>query len=127
MNDQTLPARPPLAVGDLVRLRDYRERYWWKVAAVSENFAALTRQAPFEHRGTLEYTVLDWRNAVRGPCNLVGQGYGDGSYTAAQCAAMLDEFEERRDGGFAELEVSHRNRVPLHILAVAPVIMPTTS
>ena len=97
----------------------------WTVKAVTDNFAALTRpisrydrdqaewladpddkhwENPYEDDGTL-YTVIDWRNGVRGPCNLVGQSYGDGEYTEAECAQMLAEFE----GG--DLEVSHRNRV----------------
>ncbi len=53
------------------------------------------------------YTVVDWRNGVRGPCNLIGQSWGDGTYSPAECAAMLAEFEA------GELEVSHRNRVAL--------------
>jgi hypothetical protein len=59
------------------------------------------------------YTVLDWRNGVRGPCNLSGQGWGDGTYTEAECAAMLAGFES------GELEVSHRNRVRIEFGEVA--------
>jgi len=66
----------------------------------------------------MQYTVIDWRNGIRGPCNLIGQGYGDGSYSSEQCAEMLTEFEDVRVVGETEwpaLEVSHRNRVPLDI------------
>ena len=97
----------------------------WTVQAVTEHFAAATRlvsdhdqqqaeyhrdpddrfwEKPYED-GDVLYTVLDWRNGVRGPCNLVGQAYGAGAYTPAECAQMLAEFEA------GELAVSHRNRV----------------
>lgn len=98
-----------LAVGQRVRLDGKRHR--WTVQAVSEHFAALVQQVPFTPKGTLQYTVIDWRNGVRGPCNLVGQGYGDGSYSREECARMLIEFEFAPDAD--PLEVSHRNRIPL--------------
>jgi hypothetical protein len=100
------PAEPrPLVVGERVKLDT--DRRWWTVKAVTDNFAALTRQAEFHPRGILCYTVLDWRNGVRGPCNLLGQGWGDGSYSEEQCATMLAEFEA------GQLEVSQRNWVPI--------------
>ena len=52
-------------------------------------------------------SVLDWRNGVRGPCNLIGQGYGDASYSEAECVEMLGRFES------GDLEVSQRNWVPI--------------
>lgn len=121
-----------LSVGDRVKLAPDTRR-WWRVQAVSENFTACVRQLEFQKKGTLCYTVLDWRNGVRGPCNLVGQGWGDGSYTEAECAEMLIDFEnhDRMQAEFAKhsvgesfsvdyhaLEVSHRNRVPLRVLEV---------
>ncbi len=95
----------PLKVGD--RVKFIGDRRWWTVRAVSEHFAALVRQVEFRPAGTLYYTVLDWRNGVRGPCNLSGQGYGDGSYSEAECARLLAEFEA------GDLEVSHRNNVAI--------------
>jgi hypothetical protein len=87
----------------------------WTVKAVTEHFSALTRpNTPTtgvdwpkgdDLDGFTLYTVLDWRNGVRGPCNLSGQGWGDGTYTEAECAAMLAELEA------GELEISHRNNV----------------
>ncbi len=133
-----LPPQPPvepvtLSVGDRVRL-DGRPRRW-TVQAVSEHFAAFVQQAPFEPKGTLQYTVIDWRNGIRGPCNLIGQGYGDGSYSREECAQMLTEFEfdpetdparlaavERGETTWVrshdDLEVSHRNRVSLGLIEV---------
>jgi len=116
-----------LNVGDKVKLQD---RNSWRVQAVTENFAALVRQAPFEEKGTLWYTVIDWRKGIRGPCDLIGQSFGDGSYGEAECAEMLAGFEyvseddPARIAAFAAgesswvpstfgLEVSGRNNVPI--------------
>lgn len=111
-----------LATGDRVQL-DGDAVQWWTVQAVSEHYAAcvrpLTRTEHDEYRreygneanGPL-YTVLDWRNGVRGPCDLIGQGWGDGTYSREECAAMLAAFEMDDDG----IQVSQRNWVPLAIL-----------
>lgn len=106
----------PLSVGERVKLAD--DRHWWTVKAVTEHFAALTRQAEFHPKGTLCYTVLDWRNGVRGPCDLIGQGWGDGTYTEEQCAEMLALFEATDepfdpDRERTVLHVSQRNWVPI--------------
>jgi hypothetical protein len=112
----------PLAVGEKVKLAG--DRRWWTVRAVTEHFAALTRQAEFHPGGTNCYTVLDWRNGVRGPCDLIGQGWGDGSYSESECAEMLALFDAadepdppaRADGTWPArqvLHVSHRNWVPI--------------
>jgi hypothetical protein len=89
----------------------------WTVRAVTEHFAALTRSRADSHDygpdGEPLYTVLDWRNGVRGPCNLSGQGWGDGTYTEAECTQMLAEFEA------GDLEVSHRNQVRIEFGEVA--------
>lgn len=101
----------PLETGD--RLKFDGDHRWWTVRAVSAHFAALTRQAEFRPAGVRCYTVLDWRNGVRGPCNLIGQGYGDGSYTEPECAEMLARFES------GDLEVSQRNWVPIEVTAAS--------
>lgn len=138
MSTATEVDRPSLEIGDRVRLKTDREHNWWTVQAVSPNFTAVVRQAPFQGRGVFEYTVLDWRNGVRGPCDLIGQGWGDGSYSAKECAAMLEEFEnhDRVDPAMTEafargdaawipsfhsVEISRRNNVPLHVLEVRKV------
>ena len=94
---------PGLVPGDRVRLEGPRHTQWWLVRATSRDFAVCVRQTPFKPKGTLEYTVLDWRNGVRGPCNLIGWGFGDGSYSAEDCADMVYQFQT------GELEVTHRN------------------
>lgn len=118
----------PLDVGDKVRLDgETRTDWWWEVRAVSEHFAVCVHQAEFQPMGTIVYTVLDWRNGVRGPCNLLGQGYGDGSYDQENCRLMLADFEYGRELHEQDedeppyrisIEVSHRNRVPLKVLDV---------
>lgn len=121
----TPPVEPPapLRVGDRLRLAHGTDRWWWRVQAVSENFVACVHQQPFEPAGVLCYTVLDWRNGVRGPCNEIGQGWGDGTYSERECADMLTVFETvtvicPARGPQYEREVSHRNRVPLKVLDV---------
>lgn len=121
----------PLQVGGQVTLDDRKP---WTVKAVTEHFVALTRPVSDddrrEHRegqedrdlpdelieeleGETFYTVLDWRNGYRGPCNLIGQSYGDGEYTEVECAAMLAEFES------GDLEISHRNWVRIRFAEVS--------
>lgn len=112
----------------------------WTVKATTVNFAALTRPITDADRrkdreeydeahwdtdpdgvhyedldGEIFYTVLDWRNGLRGSCNLIGWGYGDGDYSEADCAKMLADFET------GDLEISHRNwtRIRLDDKAVA--------
>lgn len=96
-----------LTVGE--QLHFASDRHPWTVRAVSEHFAVLTRPFFDAHVDPswpkVFYTVLDWRNGYRGPCNLIGQSWGDGSYSEAECAAMLAEFEA------GDLEISNRNWV----------------
>lgn len=102
----TSPVEPvELSVGDRLRFDDHTSP-WWTVQAVSENFVACVRTVS---KGDLAYTVIDWRNGVRGTCNLIGWGWGDGTYSTAQCEEMLSEFESDK------LEISHRNWVLLII------------
>lgn len=112
------PVEPlALAVGDKVKFEE--DRKWWLVKAVSENFVALTRPVEFKPHDSDEvyYTVIDWRNGVRGPCNLIGQGYGDGTYSEEECAEMLTEFEYdyKQDPDYLEavraFEVGEADRV----------------
>jgi hypothetical protein len=130
------PMQPrPLRTGEPVMLAGYQNP--WTVKATSEHFAVLTRPATDTDRaaflaaqqenawgreelpGDVFYTVLDWRNGVRGPCNLAGRSYGSGDYTAAECAAMLAEFEA------GDLEVSHRDGVPIEFADEVPGVTPT--
>ena len=82
-------------------------RNWWTVQAASQRFTILTVPEPFKPAGTVGYTIIDWETQWRGPCNLIGQGWGDGTYSRQQCEELLKELEA------GEVEVSHRNRVSL--------------
>lgn len=67
------PVTPvPLSSGDRVKFNDDRRAF--VVRATSPNFVVCTRQADFRPKGELAYTVVDWRNGVRGPVNVIGQG-----------------------------------------------------
>lgn len=119
-----------LTVGQQVSLRFDSDP--WTVRAVTNNFAALTRpisqtdrdeaemnadpdnkywENPYDGEDGPLYTVLDWRNGVRGPCNLIGQSWGDGTYSETQCAAMLADFEA------GDLAISSRNWLRLEVTA----------
>lgn len=111
-----------LRVGQRIRFAGVRKM--WRVQAVSDNFVALVQQAPFAPRGTQQYTVIDWGRGVRGPANLIGWGYGDGTYSPSECASMLREFEYAIGSAdmptvvgstpvMQGLEVSRRNNVPI--------------
>ena len=125
---------PRMDVGPGDRVRLDGDDNWWTVQAVSPHYAALVRPPtaadlydPQDVDGDMEdidptgplYTVLDWRSGVRGPCDLIGQGWGDGTYTPEQCAALLARFEA--DG----VHVSQRNWVRLHVIEHRPADVPT--
>lgn len=90
----------------VVRAR-FREtgRLWWAVRAQRGRFVVCTQQVPFEPRGVLRYTVLDLDRGIRGPCNLVGQGW-EGIDTDRGCRALVLAMV------LGVVEVSHRNHVP---------------
>lgn len=123
-------ALPP--VGAMVKLtRDGRK--WWRVRAADSRFAILTRQAEFKPKGTVLYTILDIEQGVRGPCNLIGQGWAE-KMTDEECRDLLlhlqvgakvrawdagDRSFDVEDAwaltGGHWVEVSHRNRVQLDL------------
>ncbi len=119
----TTTTRDRCTLGAVVSLSDGND---WTVQAVTDNFTALVRPITErdveawaewreanglerdEHKvGQLQYTVIDWSRELRGPCNLSGWGWGDGTYTHEQCAEMLAEFEA------GVLDISHRNIWPI--------------
>lgn len=107
---QVEPMTPvAMAVGQRVKLGD--ERQWWTVRGVAgEQVVVLTRQAPFRRRGALEYTVLDWRSGVRGPVNVIGQGWGVD--TDEQCQELAELVRDER------WLVSVRNWLPIDVTDV---------
>lgn len=95
------------ATGDDIRFEG--ERNWWQVRASSGRWVVVTRQAPFQPTGTLWYAIIDRTDRVRGAVDLLGGGWGDGTYSDQQCAELLSALQA------GQVEVSHRNRVPLNI------------
>jgi len=105
------PVAPSFGVGDRIKFPETGNR-WWTVRVATNRFSIATQQVPFEKRGTLRYTIIDHAAGIRGACNLIGWGYGTGSYSDDECAQVLDELEA------GTLEVSHRNRVRAVPLAI---------
>jgi hypothetical protein len=123
------PLTVRFAVGDRVKWHRHHGHggsgVWWMVRAASDRFAVLTAPAPFYPKGTRQYTIVDYQRGVRGPCNLLGGGYGDGSYSTEQCAKILAELEIEpgTDAHGMRIEVSARNaaRVLVEKHVPAPV------
>ncbi|WP_024816927.1 hypothetical protein [Arthrobacter sp. 31Y] len=123
--------RVDLPVGRRVKLEHgHRTRNWWTVRAADERFVILTRQAPFEAAGVNEYTIIDWDRDVRGPCNLIGQGWDTSTDESCQellralqyqleVAAQLRAGAESVALEEVAVEVSYRNNVPVEILQAA--------
>lgn len=117
-----------LKVQDQLRLNfGGHENRWWTIRALDERFVILTRQAAFKSKGQSEYTIIDWEQALRGPCNLLGQG-GDVDEPGG-CQALLRalnyqlEVRARLEAGESKVvleedscEVSYRNNVALEII-----------
>lgn len=122
-------------IGVSSRVKFAEDRRWWTVRAEDERFVILTRQANFMPRGVAFYTIIDRARGVRGPCNLISQGWGDGftPETVEQDATSLLralnyhlEVKARLRAGEQtvtleepSVEVSYRNNVPVRIGAVS--------
>ena len=107
MHYTACPVEPlSLTPGDKLRFAE-EPNTPYKVRATSEHFALLTRQQPFRPMGVYLYTVVDWRNGVRGPINVVGQGWE--CKTDEQCRDLIAELEA------GEWEVSHRNWLRIRV------------
>lgn len=96
------PPRQTLFPGDKVKFSAERQRY--TVRAANERFAVCTK--PFNARGTVIYTIIDFAQKIRGTENLV---FGMGAETDRQCEEMLQRLAT------GKTVVSHRNRVALEI------------
>lgn len=129
----TKPQIPTLGIGDRVRFTHPvgGGRRWWTVRATDDRYTILTRQADFAAKGVSVYTIIDRARDVRGPCNLIGQGWD--SDDPGGCEALLqalqrtalsaDEMNRLRDEWKKDpeseypcaVEVSYRNNVPVEI------------
>lgn len=81
------------------------ERRPYKVRACDDRYAICTK--PFNPKRTVLYTIIDLYEQVRGTENLI---FCMGFETDEQCEEALCRLIT------GESEVSHRNRVELHIL-----------
>lgn len=119
-----------LPTGSRVRLgHGTRPKAWWTVRAADERFTILTRPASNKGRGS-EYTIIDSVRDLRGPCDLIGQGWDvvaeHGCEKLLRALNFHLEVVARLEAGEgsvpmteASTEVSYRNNVPVEILQVA--------
>lgn len=118
-----------LSTGAQVQLgQGTRTKAWWVVQAADERFAVLTRPRSTPGKGS-EYTIIDPVRGVRGPCNLIGQGWDvdaeDGCEKLLRALNFQLEVSARLAAGEESVtltevatEVSHRNNVPIEILNI---------
>lgn len=92
----------PYRVGDKVWFRG--ERLGYTVHAADGRFFVCNK--PFNPRKTTLYCIVDMRDQIRGPENLV---FGLGAETKKQCKEMLGRIQK------AETEISYRHRAELYI------------
>lgn len=116
-----------LSAGTRVRLgQGTRPQAWWTVTAGDERFTVLTRPVATAGKGS-EYTIIDRVRDLRGPCDLIGQGWDvdadGGSESLLRALNFNLEINARLAAGEksvpvteASTEVSHRNNVPIEIL-----------
>jgi hypothetical protein len=99
------------------------------VREADDRFTILTRPASNKARGS-EYTILDTVRGLRGPCDLIGQGWDvDAEHGCEKLLRALNfhlEVVTRLENGEESVrmtetstEVSHWNNVPIEILQVA--------
>lgn len=90
------------------------EKQGYTVRARSRRFIVCTK--PFNLKKTMIYCVIDLDEGVRGTENLV---FGFGAETDEQCEDMVRRLTGE-DGSLGyRTEVSHRNRVPIHVTKVS--------
>lgn len=109
-----------LNIGDRVRFANGAAAHkTWKVRAADERFVILTR------KNDEQYCIIDWERGVRGPCDLIGQGWscsGDGADRLLRALNYHLEVSARLHAGAGKVameeistEVSYRNNVPIEI------------
>lgn len=88
--------------------------FWWTVQVVGSRYAIMTRQAPFRPKGEYTYTIIDMDRDVRGPCNLIGNGWDVSGHKTP-----LHGWRDLHVQLLAErIEISRRQRLPLDITEV---------
>jgi hypothetical protein len=97
------------SVGDRVTFAEGRMPF--TVQARDERFVICTR--PFALQKTVLYSVVDLREGIRGPDNMV---LCFGYETREACEARLRDLNRPDD----PTEVSYRHRIPLRVAKVTP-------
>lgn len=107
-----------IAVGDAIRFQpDSRERAWWTVTNRDHDHVVAVRQAPFEPKGTVEYTVTGvmegHRNGagpglIRSSLNTLGGGWDLSNREGVGSEEILDVL---RSGKY---ELSMRRVIDIH-------------
>lgn len=81
------------------------EKQGYTVRASNRFYSVCTK--PFNAKKTVIYTVIDWRERIRGTENLI---FGIGAKSDEDCRDMLDRLTT------AKSDVSSRNWCQLHII-----------
>ena len=106
-----------LKKGDKVKLAlDSQDRLWWTVRVRDNRWMILTRHAPFQKKGWKYYTIIDTTEGIRGPCNLVGQGW-DAKMSDKACKSLLEALNKPLSDPL-NVEISGCNRVNAQITEV---------
>lgn len=90
-------------VGDKLWFRD--ERLGYTIQAADGRFVVCSK--PMNALKTVLYCIVDAKNKIRGPENLV---FGLGAETKEQCEEMLKRIQE------GETEISQRHKASLHVI-----------
>lgn len=94
-----------LKVGTKIKFKKEKQRY--TVQASNVAFAVCNK--PFNARNTFLYTIINWRENIRGTENLV---FGMGAETKKDCEEMLERLTQ------GETQVSGRNFIKLDIESI---------
>ena len=102
-------------VGDKIRFLEEKRPY--KVMACDERYLICTK--PFNLKHTVLYTIVDLKENIRGADNYWKWG-GYFEYSKKEecehCLKALTEGYVDEFGFWADVEISHRNRIELNIV-----------
>lgn len=101
------------------RVRFVEEKQAYTIQARGKRFLVCSK--PLNAQKTVLYMIIDLKEMVRGPENLI---FGMGAETREQCEQMLARLEGRSTDN--PTEVSWRHRIPLRIERVVPPKKGTT-
>jgi hypothetical protein len=91
-----------LKVGSKVKFQEEKQRYTVRASNVA--FAVCTK--PFNPKRTVLYTIIDWMHGIRGTQNLI---FPLPVETEEDCVELLRQLTD------GEVQVTHRNQIPLKI------------